>query len=167
MESTEVGAEVLRDVMRHVPSPVTIVTAGGAEEVRGTTIGSFTSVSLRPPLISFNVDQSSQMHDVLGAAAQFAVHILCDDDAHLCTHFAAPDRLGVEQLSAVPHHLDAHGTPILDDALAVLHCRRHDMFEAGDHSIVVGEVTEVDRRGEGAPILYYKRTYRSVTPPAA
>lgn len=162
-DSTETMKNPLRDLMRRVPSPVTIVTAVGAGEARGATIGSFTSVSLEPPLISFNVDRSSQMHDVLSAAARFAVHIPCRGHAHLCAHFAVPDRSGVDQLSTIPHVVDAHGTPILESALAVIKCRTHDTFEAGDHSIVVGEVIDVEGRSERAPLLYYKRTYCSVT----
>ena len=50
--------EDLRAVMRHVASPVTIVTVDTPEGAKGITIGSFTSVSLDPPLISFNVMQS-------------------------------------------------------------------------------------------------------------
>lgn len=164
MEATHAGADALRNVMRQVPSPVTIVTAAGAGQLRGTTIGSFTSVSLDPPLVSFNVDRGSQMHDVLGAATRFAVHLPRREHTHLCTHFAAPDRPGADQFSTVPHDVDAHGTPILlEGAFAVLKCVMYDTVEAGDHSIIIGEVLEVDRRVGEQPVLYYRSTYRSVT----
>ncbi|RMF51994.1 MAG: flavin reductase, partial [Bacteroidetes bacterium] len=47
-----IDGEALRGAMRLVPSPVTVVTARSGEAIRGITIGSFTSVSLEPPLIS-------------------------------------------------------------------------------------------------------------------
>lgn len=161
-QQTMIDGETLRGVMRRVPAPVTVVTAAGREEARGATIGSFTSVSLEPPLVSFNVERESQMHDVMEEASRFAVHTLCREQAHLSAHFAVPDCSGVEQLRPVPHRLDIHGTPILEEALSVLHCRLHDTFRAGDHTIVVGEVVEIDRRAEGAPLLYYDRSYHSI-----
>lgn len=158
------GAD-LREVMRRVPTPVTVVTAAGPSQARGITIGSFTSVSLNPPLVSFNVDKESQMHEVLAATDHFAVHILGEEQSELSTHFAIPDQSGTDQLNAVTYErAEPHGTPILEAAPAVLHCRPHETFGAGDHTIVVGRVIRVDERTEASPILYYDRGYRGVTP---
>lgn len=157
-----VDGETLREVMRRVPSPVTVVTAANAEEARGITIGSFTSVSLEPPLVCFNVNHEAQMHDVIMAAPRFAVHVLGEQQAHLSKHFAVPDRTGAEQLRSVPHGIDEHGIPILDDVTAVLHCVHHDVFTAGDKSIIIGRVVDVDVYEDDGAVLYYKRTYRSV-----
>lgn len=157
-----VDGETLRHVMRRVPSPVTVVTAADAHEARGITIGSFTSVALEPPLICFNVNHDAQMHDVLLNAPRFAVHVLSEAQAPLATHFAVPDRTGAEQLQPVPHIINEHGTPVLDDATAVLHCQHHDVFTAGDKSIIVGRVVEIEANDDGGAVLYYHRTYRGV-----
>jgi len=151
--------------MQRVPAPVTVVTAAGPSEARGATIGSFTSVSLDPPLVSFNVEKDSQMHDVLAETGHFAVHLLSDEQSELCTHFAIPDQPGADQLDPVAYRTDEHDTPILEVAPAVLYCRRHEAFEAGDHTIIVGRVVRLDERGEAPPILYYDRDYRSVSAP--
>ena len=156
MELIKADGAVLRSVMRRVPSPVTVVTAAGEEEARGVTIGSFTSVSLEPPLISFNVERRARMHEVLLGACHFAVHILGDKHAPLCNHFAKPDCSGMEQLEVVPHRLDAYGSPVLESALVVLSCRSYATFVAGDHSIFIGEVIEVEEREAGAVFLYLR-----------
>ncbi len=148
--------------MRLVPSAVTVVTAAGSQEARGTTISSFTSVSMKPPLISFNVKQGRQMHQVLRDASHFAVHILCDGHSRLGDHFAVPDRSGCDQLAAVSHHRDGFNTPILEDAIAVIRCRRYASYEAGDHSIIIGEVSGVQHLSESPPLLYYDRSYRKL-----
>lgn len=157
-----VDGETLRQVMRRVPSPVTVITAADEDEARGITIGSFTSVALEPPLICFNVNHDAQMHDVILDASRFAVHILGEEQAPLANHFAVPDLSGAEQLRAVPHVIDEHGTPVLDDAAAVLHCVHHDVFTAGDKSIIVGRVVDVHVADDRGAVLYYKRTYRGV-----
>lgn len=160
-----ISGDDLRTVMQRVPAPVTVVTAAGANDARGATIGSFTSVSLDPPLVSFNVDRESQMHDVLKHTGHFAVHLLSDEQSELCSHFAIPDQAGADQLADVAHRTDEHGTPILEAAPSVLYCRWHEAFRAGDHTIVVGRVTALEERTEASPILYYEQEYRSVMPP--
>ncbi len=126
------------------------------------TISSLTSVSLHPPLVSFNVEREAQMHAVLAEASSFAVHLVGEDQAALCERFAAPDRTAAEQFLDLPHGFDRYGNPLLEGALAVLHCRLHAAYPAGDHSIVVGEVVEVWQHEDGAPLVYYNRAYHGV-----
>lgn len=159
---SRIDGEVLRHVMRQVPSPVTVVTVAGEGEIRGITIGSFTSTSLRPPLISFNISRDAQAYAALVASERFAVHLLSDKQAHLADHFATPDLTSEEQFDAVPYQLDADGTPILLDALSVMHCDSFAIHDAGDHSIILGRITEIGHSSDGEPILYYDRTYRCI-----
>jgi flavin reductase (DIM6/NTAB) family NADH-FMN oxidoreductase RutF len=161
-EDGAVDGLTLRQVMRRVPSPVVVVTAAAQGEARGITIGSFTSVSLDPPLVCFNVTQSAQMHDHLLAAERFAVHVLGEGQAPLAEHFALPGLTGAEQLAPVPHTRRPDGTPVLDGVSAVLHCAPHARFEAGDHTILVGRVTAVDMPPDEGAVLYYQRAYRRV-----
>lgn len=158
-----IDGEALRFVMRHVPSPVTIVTVGGEREKRGITIGSFTSTSLHPPLVSFNVSRDARVYDALTTADRFAVHVLSERQAHLSDHFATPDLSGEEQFRDVAYEIEPDGTPILSEALAVVLCDRHAVYDAGDHSIIVGQVVgvgEVD--ADGLPLVYFDRSYRRV-----
>ncbi len=148
--------------MRRVPSPVVVVTARGGDEARGITIGSFSSVALDPPLVSFNVGRDSSMFDVMEGCDRFAVHVLGEGQAHLAKQFAIPGLSGPEQFESVPHERDSHGTPILEGGSGVLHCRPHDSVHAGDHSLYVGRVVEVEERPDQGAVLYYKSDYRGV-----
>lgn len=126
------------------------------------TIGSFTSVALDPPLVSFNVARESRMHDVMEASTRFAVNVLGEGQAHLAKRFAVPGLTGAEQFEAVPHARDAHGTPVLDDVSARLHCTPHDTMPAGDHVLYVGLVVEIDEQPDDGAVLYYQSGYRGV-----
>ena len=154
--------EDLRAVMRHVPSPVTIVTFAGPDGARGITIGSFTSVSLDPPLISFNVMYASSMHDVLRDAKSYIVQILSEDQVALSERFSIPDQSSAAQFKDVLHHLDNEEIPLLDNVLAVLRCRPFKVVPAGDHSLFIGEVLEASTLSAGKPLLYYQQSYRKV-----
>ncbi len=157
-----VEGERLRAVMRRVASPVTVVTAAANGTARGATIGSFTSVSLDPPLVSFNVQKPSAFHAVLAGAEAFAVHLLGDDQADLATHFALPDLESEAQLSAVPHDSSPTDPPVLHGTFGVLHCTPWAVHDAGDHSLFLGHVERVTEGTAAGPLLYYARSYRAV-----
>ncbi len=154
--------EELRAVMRHVPSPVAILAFPGPDGPRGITIGSFTSVSLDPPLVSFNIMLESSMHDVLLSAEQYAVHILSDDQVTLSQRFAVPSISSAEQFDGIAHTVGGDGIPVIDGILASIKCRSHTVVPAGDHSLFIGEVLEINEAASGKPLLYYQHSYRKV-----
>lgn len=161
------NAEALKAVMRQLPFPVTVVTTSVGKEKRGITIGSFTSLSMDPPLVSFNLDAGAQMHDLVEKITHFSVHFPNPKHADICDHFATPDLSGEEQFEGIDHTRSPYGTPVLNEAGAVIHCRLYNRFEAGDHTIVIGEVTEVDQPEEEASVLYYDRSYREIGEPVS
>ena len=71
------------------------------------------------------------------------------------------------QLDGVAHHPGpATGAPLLDDALAVLECRTTAVHDAGDHSIVVGEVEAVTAPDTArGPLLHHSGAYRRLSTP--
>ncbi len=154
--------ELLRSFMRRTPQPVVVATARGRDEIRGITIGSFASVSLNPPLVSFNIGKQARMHTVALQAETFNIHLIAEEDAHYCNHFAAPNLTGAEQFEAVDHALDETGTPVLADALAVLRCAPVHFIDTADHTLIIAEVAAAEWRREGSPVLYFDGLYRSV-----
>ena len=164
MEEVSQG-EALRYLMRHVPSPVTVVTCHTDEGARGVTIGSFTSVSLEPPLVCFNVMEGGTSHSDLISADRFAIHILRDDQAAISNQFATKGYTSEQQFNDVPYHLDENNLPILEGALGVLVCERYDVMKAGDHSLILGMVVGTTVNDSGNPLLYYQRSYHSVGEP--
>ncbi len=155
-------AEELVKVMRNIPFPVTVMTTAAGDEQRGITIGSFTSLSMDPPLISFNLDRNSRAHDLFSDASHFVVHIPGPDEQELCRHFAQPDLSGDEQFEEYEYQPNAHGIPVLKGNSAVIHCKKFRQIAAGDHSIIIGEVLEIERNREEAAILYMDGKFRSL-----
>lgn len=153
-------AEGLRRAMQNFASSVAVVTTAAAGRRRGMTVGSLTSLSMEPPLISFNVERDSQTREVLADADRFAAHLLGEGEAEVSDVFARPDRAGPQQLARVEHRVDDHGVPVLAAGWAVLHCGIRGRVPAGDHELVIGRVEDVELRRRAAPLLYHRRTYR-------
>lgn len=156
------NAEELKEVMRLLPYPVTVITAAAGERKRGITIGSFTSLSMDPPLVSFNVTRDSQMHEILEEAVWFVVHIPGSGQQELCTRFALPDQGDEEQFENIQYQQDQSYPPVLEGVIAEIHCSIHKLIEAGDHSIIIGNVESIKRNREELSILYCNGAYQTL-----
>ncbi len=159
---SRVKAEALRGIMQHVATPVTLVTSSMEGRPFGMVAGSFASVSLMPPLVSFNVRHASKMHEVLTATTRFAVHLLREDQADLARHFATPYTDGWEPFLGIDYQMKEAHLPVLEETAAVLYCTQYATYDAGDHVIVVGEVTEIHAGPYHVPLLYYAGAYHGI-----
>lgn len=150
-----------RDVMRHFPAGVTIVTIKSGGEIHGLTVSAFVSVSPTPPLILVAIDHKHTAHKMLERSnAVFAVNILKEDQAHLSNRFAwtHEDRFAEGKWSTA-----VTGAPVLEDALAWLDCTIYSRHTAGTHTIYIGEVqASYVLEPEHKPLVYWNRDYRKL-----
>lgn len=157
-----VGPDDFRRGMRHVPTTVTIVTFDADEGPCGMTIGSFVSLSLDPPLVCFNVQKDTAIHDSIIEAKRFLVHVLRDDQATLSDQFADTDLSSREQLDPEKTATGPHNIPTLSRYLVRFDCRTTQVYEGGDHSIILGCVENVDEGDPARPIVYHQRAYHAI-----
>lgn len=136
------------------PTGVTVVTAcNDKNKPIGLTVNSFASVSIEPLLILWSLDKKSQLHPYFTAIQKFAVNILASNQQHLCTLFSSkiPDRFAQAKWST-----SIHGLPILHDTAAILQCKTFQQIDAGDHTIFIGQVLDIDAT-QLEPLLYHRR----------
>lgn len=159
-----VSSEDFREVLRHFPAGVTIVTIKTPQhdQPHGLTVSAFASISPTPPLIMVAIDHRGMGHDMLEVeGAVFAVNILGSDQADLSNRFAwtkDEDRFQIGDWTTA-----VTGAPILTNALAWLDCTIHNRIVAGTHTIYIGEVqaSGVPRPDE-SPLVYWNRGYRKL-----
>ena len=163
MSTPSVSAEQFKDVLARFATGVTVVTAHTDEygDV-GSTVTAFCSVSAEPPLVLASIGTSSRMYDTLDIQPLWAVSVLTTDQRHVAGRFAVPGRPGgTVLLTGVPHHRGEHsGALVVDGALTSLECRTVQRVEAGDHTLFVGEVLDVEDPNAGEPLLRFAHRYR-------
>src|ERR1700754_2445302 len=134
--TTGVDGQRFRRVLGSYPTGVTVVTAIGADGApAGMAVGSFTSVSLDPPLVAFLPDKSSTSFPKIRTASSFCVNVLAADQEPLCRAFATS---GGDKFAGVGWSPTPSGAPCLDGAAAWIDCEFESVQEAGDHYLVIG-----------------------------
>ena len=155
----EVDARAFRDAMGKFASGVTVVTGRHGSEPVGFTCQSFYSVSVDPMLVSFSVMKTSTTYPRIKETGRFAVNVLSHEQAAVSNQFA---RRGHDKWSSVAWEACGSGNPIIAETLMWVDCTIWAEYDAGDHYIVVGAVTElcpVDWH-IGDPLLFFKGQYR-------
>ncbi|TLF78288.1 flavin reductase family protein [Nocardia cyriacigeorgica] len=161
-----ITAEQYRASMRHYPSGVTVVTLSSPNGPVGFTATSFASLSLEPPLVSFNIAHTSSSLAAMSEADSVVIHFLGEHQRHIAQRFArsAEERFTDRSLWTT---LDT-GEPVLHGTPIWLRTTVEQRIPIGDHTFIVGRVTRVhdatEEKPAAAPLLYHNGRYHRPTP---
>jgi flavin reductase (DIM6/NTAB) family NADH-FMN oxidoreductase RutF len=156
---TALAPDAFRTLLRRHAATVTVVTVPGSPPA-GFTATSFTSVSLRPPLVAFCLDRGSSSWPTLERASHVGVHLLGEEQQDIARTFATS---GIDRFAAhTDWRLGPHGVPLLTGPVAWLLCRVTERVTAGDHAIVLAEPLDGAHDDGGRPLVYHMGRYGSV-----
>lgn len=154
---SNIDAGTFRTVLGHFPTGVAVVTGVDADgEPAGMAVGSFSSVSLDPPLVAFMPDKSSTSWPRFRDSGSFCVNILGAEQESVCRAFATR---GGDKFAELTWKPAGSGAPILDGVLAWIDCDTDVVHEAGDHYIVIGRVRELQIGTPALPLVFFQGGY--------
>ncbi len=147
--------------MRGYPHGVSVLTVDLEGERMGVTIGSLVSLSLEPPLVGVSMGKEASSYELLRQSGSFAISVLADDQTALAQHFArgVPP---IEHWTGIATRDSELGPPLIEGAVGWLQCRVWAEYDAGDHTIFVGEVLRAERDGAKQPLVYIESSYRGL-----
>ncbi len=155
-----VDQQEFRGVMGHFATGVTVITThDGNGQFFGLTANAVSSVSLSPPLLLCCVDKKAESYAAFGGSRVFTVNILSREQEVLSRKFS---KSGGDKFEGVGYRVGATGSPVLKDVLAYLECEVRYDFDAGDHTIYVGEPIDMAMDQETDPLLYFRGGYRNL-----
>src|SRR3990172_6887117 len=167
-QGAAVDPQDYREVLTRFATGVTVGTtleqSDDGPQPWGTTVNSFTGISLDPTLVLVAIGRERSIHPIIERIHRFGVNILGEDSQALSDCFAgAPSPLPRSAFCNAPYALGVAGLPVLEAAVAYLACEVERVIEAGDHTIYLGRVVETGCRDEvGWPLLYFRRRYLSI-----
>ena len=151
-----VDPRVMRDVLGHFASGVTVLTADTGDGPIGFTCQSFSSLSLDPPLIAFAPARTSRTWPRLRAIGRFCINVLAEDQTELSVTFA---RSGTDKFAGVSWQPSAHGSPVLDGVVAWIDCELWAEYDGGDHTLVAARVLDLGADPTRRPLLFHRGAY--------
>ncbi|MGJ9460725.1 flavin reductase family protein, partial [Oceanobacillus sp. CF4.6] len=119
----------------------------------GLTVNAFSSLSLEPAQILFCIDKGSSSLQAIKKDKAFVVNILQNEQEEVCLGFA---KKGGNKFAGIDYAISDEGVPFLNDNLSTIHCTVHEIFEGGDHLIVVGNVGAFSHNDTKQPLLFYR-----------
>jgi 3-hydroxy-9,10-secoandrosta-1,3,5(10)-triene-9,17-dione monooxygenase reductase component len=145
-----------RQCLGRFTTGVTVVTCRDARgQPCGITANSFSSVSLDPPLVLWNIAKVSRSLQAYLDAEHFAINVLSLGQQAVSRRFAkSEERLfdGIEFTDS------AQQVPLLQDTVACFECRTHAIHDCGDHHIIIGEVTGFSAT-TSEPLVFFAGRY--------
>lgn len=161
MSEQTIDPRDFRRALSQFPTGVTVVTTlDAAGQPIGVTASSFNSVSVDPPLILWSVDKRAFSAEIFRTAAHFAVNVLADDQIPLSNRFAGR---GEDKFKDMPWTPGLGGCPVFPGVAALFECRTWNVYDGGDHLIVVGEVAAYTHTCERAPLVFAQGSYAVAT----
>lgn len=146
-----------REVMGHYPTGVVIVTAIHPDgEALAMIVGTFTSVSMEPPLVAFLPMKSSRTFVRLSECDSMCINVLTDDQEQVGRTIASRREKKLEGTDWSPC---PSGAPMLHRSLAWLDVHLQEVIEAGDHHIALCAIDDMAVNNPKAPLIFFQGGY--------
>ncbi len=157
MSETKIDVRDFRRALGQFPTGVTVMTTLDEEgKPVGVTASSFNSVSIDPALILWSVDKSAYSAVLFEKSTHFAVNVLGKDQVELSNRFAGR---GEDKFSGVKYTEGLGACPLLEHCAAQFECKTWNVYDGGDHLIVVGEVIDYRHNESLSPLVFAQGSY--------
>lgn len=156
----ENAAASVKSAFGAFPSGVAALCA----EIDGVKVGMVASsfsvgVSFDPPMVMFSVQNSSTTWPTLKTADRIGISILASEHDSACYQLSS--RKGDRFAGLDVHQLET-GAIFVHDATVWLECVIRSEIPAGDHHVVVLEVTSLRVIEEQEPLVYHGTRFRTL-----
>lgn len=157
-----VAVDDYKTAMRHVVSPVAVVTYRHADAWEGMTVTAICSATTEPPTLVVCIRNDRPAAERIRTAGAFVVNFLSDEQADIARRFSSTplDDRGAFDLGAWEE--GQSGAPMLDGAVSRFDCVVAQAFTQGSHTVFLGSVVGL-RIAPGANLLYRDGFFRRLT----
>jgi len=145
--------EAKKRILRLIPYGLYVIGVKDGEGHHAFTGSWFSQCSMKPPRVMLGVRHGTQSLDMIRRGKVFSVNWLAKEDKKVLEQFFKPAPSSGDRFGDLTYKLFKTGTPVLDKALSFIECEVAHIHEAGDHSIVIGEVVNAEVRSDTPPLV--------------
>lgn len=151
-----------RRVLGYYPTGVTAVTSLGADgKMNVMIIGSFTTISLEPPLVGFFPTETSYTWSRIEQAGKFCVSVLSENQETVSRTLS---RKGGSEADRFEWERSSLGLPVLTGAVAWIDCEIESVQPVGDHYFVLARVVDLEAKQLTSPLVFHQGCYGKLEP---
>lgn len=162
MSNNQFEIRDFRAALGQFPTGVTVITALDKNgDPIGCTASSFNSVSIDPALVLWSVDKSAFSAEIFKCSEYFAVNVLSESQVAISNRFAGR---GEDKFKDVFYDSGLGGAPLFEGCGAQFECKTWNVYEGGDHFIIVGEVQKYSHDDSLTPLVFSRGSYAVTSP---
>lgn len=125
----------------------------------GMTINSFSSVSLNPSLIQWNLKSDSLTYRLFNQISCYSISVLSNAQLEISKRYA---RSGDHVMLSEDCVYSPRGIPFVKNSLAHFECSSWQSYAAGDHHIIIAAVEGFVANSQEEPLVFFKGSYRAL-----
>ena len=141
-----------KEALLMIPYGLYVLGAAHGGIASAATVNWVTQASFVPPLVVVGIKKDSGSHALVKDSKAFALSILESGQKSIAGYFFRRVEPKDGKFGDIAYELGANGAPIITDAPASVECEVAGFYELGDHSIVVGRVTEAHVKRAAEPL---------------
>jgi len=140
-----------------IPSGLFVLTVRRQQEEAALLISWVQQCSMVPPRLSLALRQGRPILDWLTQGAVFVLNILGEGNRELVAHFGKGWEPGTDAFAGVKVQREHLPAPVLCEAHAYLVCQVAGHCPAGDHILVLADITGGAVLREGRPTVHIRK----------
>jgi flavin reductase (DIM6/NTAB) family NADH-FMN oxidoreductase RutF len=154
--------------IRTFPAFPVVLVVVGKEEKNIITIALVHAFSFNPPLVGIGVMPTRFSHELLHRSPDFSINIPSKElveETIFCGEKSGKDYDKFEETGLTPVMGKKIGSPIIEECLVNLECKKVQTFDTGDHTWFIGEVVHaqtVDNYDRERALIYWAGEFRTL-----
>lgn len=152
-------AAALRGAFAAYPTGVVAVCGLREGAPVGVALGSFTSVSLEPALVSFCIGAGSSTWPLLKDLPALGISVLAEGQHELGRRMATT---GLDRFAGVDWRATGAGAVFIGGAALTMEGSIQDWQAVGDHVVVFARVSSAERVQGVEPLVFHASTFRGL-----
>jgi len=149
----------MTSAIEKIRNGVFIITAKSGDILNGLTAAWVSQASFVPPLVSVSIGKPRYTHEIIKKGKNFAVNIIASDQIDLARHFGFGSGRNKNKFEGIMYKTAKTGAPILPDCAGWMDCRVIHEYDAGDHTIFIGEVIDSGTKENKEPYVYNREDF--------
>lgn len=145
--------QATHEVLRQFPYAIYILAVRHEEDINAMAASWVTQCSFDPPLLLVAVRKGTRTYDLIQEGRAFTINLIDDKHRDIIKTLEKPFHMAGDKIDQVSYSEDETGAPVLKDAFAYLECEVREIYEPGDHALVIGEIIHSALREQLEPIM--------------